>query len=168
MTNAYLFPRKHLLCIAFVFAFGSICGVLFASCFDLDFIQFIHSFPAYNTSLFGVLAVSLAPLVATFLILHFGCSWLLHLICFFKAISWSFCSFLFLIAFKGAGWLVQFLCLFPSTLHLFIIAWFSLHYIAGYTPSFFRNCIFVTALVLSVSILDYYILSPSLAYLIMK
>lgn len=165
VKNSFFYKYGKLFLIS-SFVIGILSGIVAAQYADRDLLSLLCSAPAHTASFPVLVIVSITPLLLCFLAVYIGRTFLLHVITFFKAFSWSFCSYLVLIAFRSTGWLIQFLLLFSGSCLLVLLCWFSLRYISGSKQYLLRNWTIIFFLAVSACCIDYCVISPYLVNLI--
>ena len=167
-TYFTFFHKYKQLTLAFCFISGYLCGCFCAFFASPSLLPIVCYVPMSESSPLGLVIAAIAPLLIVSLLVHFGCSWFLFIICFFKAFSWSLCSSLFLLAFGTAGWLMHLVYFFSSSFSIFLLCWFSLHHLTSTTSSLKKNWMFISILTFLVLCFDYCILSPAMASLVLN
>lgn len=155
---------RHFLAVCWTAGLG--CGIW--SCFlaDDSISSLMRSCLNGSVSIVGLLTVTLLPfLLSAFAVLLSG-PWLLFGIAFGKGFVFAFVSMASLAGFGCAGWLLRFFLCFSDCLSLPLLYWFWLRCFRS-SGTGFGTCIFLTgALLFLIGSIDYCLIVPFLADLI--
>lgn len=160
------FWRKFATTLLAVFVVsGFTLGVYAASMADTRLLDIMRTAACRPVSIVGLLAVAILPFFLSFLIVYSGHPVFLLPICFGKAFSWSYCSYLTVCAYGSAGWLIHFFLMFTDSALLSVLFWFSLRYITGKRPAILRDAAVCLVLAVTVAFVDLGYISPYLMML---
>ena len=113
-----------------------------------------------RVSIVSAIATAAFPLLLAALAVHINRKKFLWLICFLKAFSFSFCGVLLWRTYGSSGWLIRFLLMFTDICTLPAFLW----YCFRRSRRDFVVCILIS---LSVACINYFVVSPFSAELIM-
>lgn len=115
----------------------------------------------------GLLSATLLPLLFSAFAVYISKPWLLIPIAFGKAFLFSYLSVGVMIAFGSAGWLIWWLLMFSDSCSLPLLWWFWLKAVSQPRGSLIRRTGFALAAAAVIGSVDYCIVSPFLADLIL-
>ncbi len=167
-TSVLLFSRCKA-CIFFLCAF-CLGGLLFGSFLAVRLpesnFSWMHAVPLHRASIVGMLTASLLPFLLTACAVSFSLNWAVIPLAFCKTSLFSLFSVLTILSYGGCGWLVRLLLLFSDIVSLPILMWLWIRILQGKCGSSFRTILVCAAAGMAVTVFDYLVISPYLAYLI--
>lgn len=156
-----VFVRSNTMLIAFCFAWciGCVLGCYLACLLPGKALLTIRASILNPIGITDVLASALFPLGAFIALLHLY-SPAVILMTFVKATSFAFCSYGVHLAFGSAGWLMRSLLLCSDVCLIASLLWCACKRFSGDGNFRTKDFVFIACFVLTVSLVDCYVISP--------
>ena len=145
---------------------GFLSGLLIAVNGNSAFFSLMRAAASCRVSIVGLWIVTLLPFLLSVIAIYFSRPYLIPVISFIHAFTFGYCVCGIAVAFGSAGWLVRWLMLFSAGCSSPIIYWFWLRHISGTAKSLWTDFALCAVVILFITSLDYRIISPFLANLI--
>ena len=149
-----------------IWLIGLLVGGMMANQASDQFLLLMRRAASSSVSITGLLAVELLPFLCVFFSVYISRPWLIYLVCFLKACSFSYTGFAVMAAFGSAGWLVRFLLQFTSGGALALLCWYALRHLDGNCDGIRKDSLICGLLIYSLGCMDHYFVSPFLVALI--
>lgn len=150
--------------LALIWCVGFVLGIIVLSVTDnFDFFSGMRIDFQHHVSIVGPLFVSSLPFLLTVITTLIHQTWMILGICFIKSFCYAYKLHVFLLFYGVTGWIIQiwfilFECI--STVCLFLL-W--IKYISGKHELFFNDALVCVSVIIGISILEHFFLSPFLA-----
>ena len=151
----------NLILFSGIWFLGLLTGMIAAA--DLDDL-FLPLMRPVGVSIFRQIAAILLPFLFAAIAAYLDKPYLLHMICFFKVITFGFCSMLIYRAYGSAGWLIRLLLQFSDILSLPLLCWYCLRQFERPRP--YKDLIYCSFLAGIFVCIDHFAVLPFLAELI--
>lgn len=158
--------RKSIVFLAIWWFAGLILGALAAYHLSDSFFPLMRAAAQSRVSIVSLMTVTLLPLLASALAVSLDRSVLIFGISFIKAFLYSLCLAGMIGTFGSAAWLVAFLFLFSDNLTIPVLFLFWFRHIEGRRRSFCTDCLVCSVVCVLVGIMDFCLISPFLANLL--
>ena len=142
---------------------GLILGISISKSVSVEVPASIAASP--NASPYGVVMVTLFPILVSVLLMYMSQNWLIPVIAFFKSFSFSYVSWILMRDFGSASWLIQFLMMFSDCVSLPLLWWFWCRSLKADKPFSFALSAPLVFTAVAIAILDYRFISPILSSL---
>lgn len=153
-------------CLAFVWSLGLGFGI-WAHALSGDSVSTLMRSNLFGTvSIVRLLCVTGLPFLISAFAVLISCRWLIFPVAFFKGVTVSFTAMGFLFSFGSAGWLIRFLLTFADVASLPLLYWFWITCFSGRDRYWAARGMLTAALLLLLGSIDYCLISPFLASLI--
>lgn len=153
-------------CTAFLassWLLGLIVGCLIFYAAGYECVSWMRAAADSRVSIVGLLSVIILPFLFSAFAVYISHSWLLLIVAFGKAVSFSLVSLGILISFGSAGWLMRFLLMFSDLCALPLLFLFWMRFISGERRITLRSGLLFSAAGLVIGSIDFYLISPILA-----
>ncbi len=154
--------------LAFAWILGIVFGVGASYCASHSLSSLMRMTANSPVSIFGLLSAMLLPLLCSAFAVYISCPWLLIPTAFLKAFLYTYFSFGILASYGSAGWLIRLLLIFSDTLMLPVLWLFWLRGIQWGRVDFLYRLIPAVSVVFLIGSIDYSIISPFLAQIILN
>ncbi len=156
----------YIILFCFLWSAGLLFGRYITHEANVSFPALIRSVCCTQTSLIGLLAVILIPLLISVVVCRYvGVMWIFPVI-FLKAMGFGFCSYAICLSFGDAGWLVRCLLMFTDCISVPLLLWFWIRRLFMKNNAILQDMILVLALLVVTACVDYMFVSPFLFLLI--
>lgn len=147
------------------FAFGMICGIVFAHCSDI-LASLMRQALFCQVSIVGLATVSILPFLLSAFAVLISCPVLLPVIVFSKAFLFGTCAAALDLTFGSAGWLVRMLLMFSDIASLPVLYWLWLRCSSLNPRGLLRDFLFALLVTGCIGGIDIWIIAPFLASVI--
>lgn len=161
-------PSRRIFChiLALCWAAGLGCGIFCWFLVDASLFSLMRSALHGSVSIVSLLSVTALPFFLSAFVVFLSCHGLLFVISFGKGILFAFVSMGTLACFGCAGWLVQLLLCFSDLLSLPLLYWYWLRSFRVSGNSIHSTELLTAALLFLIGSIDYCLIAPFLADLI--
>ena len=162
------YPSRRKFChfLALCWAASLCCGIYFWFHAGSSFLSLMRSSLYSSVSIVSLLLVTGLPFLLSAFAVFLSCHWLLPAIAFGKGFLFSFISMGALASFGCAGWLLRLLLCFSDLMSMPILYWFWLHCCRIRKYGFGCCTVLSAALIFLIGSIDYCLIAPFLADLI--
>ena len=144
---------------------GLAFGLYFVLLTDDLISDLLYSASCYRISIVGMFLVIFLPIVISLIAAYFSAHFLIYLLCFCKAVSFSLVLCGIAVTFGHSGWLIRSLLLFSGSAAVIPLLWFWHNLLTPGCCSAKRDFLICTAIAAAISAVDYFLVSPYLAML---
>lgn len=158
--------RVIIMILAFAFLLGLLFGAVTALYAGPSVLSLMRTSVSGCASIVGLLCVTLLPLLLSAFAVYISQYWLIPVISFFDAFTFSYHSMLLFRLYPRSGWLIQSLLMFAGTLSLPVLWYIWLHTAVSRRSQLLR-CFAAGALAITgIVSIDFYFVTPFLADLL--
>ena len=158
--------RVIIMILAFAFLLGLLFGAVTALYAGPSVLSLMRTAVSGCASIVGLLCVTLLPLLLSAFAVYISQYWLIPVISFFDAFTFSYHSILLFRLYPRSGWLIQSLLMFAGTLSLPVLWYIWLHTAVSRRSQLLR-CFAAGALAITgIVSIDFYFVTPFLADLL--
>lgn len=167
-VHAYLCRRELLtyLSLAVFWITGLGFGFYLSLNVSVSNLRAMYNVALYPLSFLRLFLVLIFPLLLSALLIQSSVFWLLPVVAFLKAMSFSCCSCGIMIAFASAGWLVRSLFFFSQSVSILLLIWFWIRHSGGQLKNFRSDLLISACLIFLICCIDYFAVSPFLEALL--
>jgi len=158
--------RNGVILLSVLWVLGLIFGLFFISSSDSTIVNSLYSASLIRPSFIGTLVVFLLPIAVTALAAFFASSFLIYLLCFFKALCYSLVLFGVVVTFGYSGWLIGFLFLFSGSCVSALMLWVWFRVFACNFANAYFDLLICSIISVLISLIDYFLVSPYLVMLL--
>ena len=166
LNFAELWWKRGSRILAFSWFFGLICGVLVSSHAGESFISAMRAAENSCVSIIGLLFAILLPFLFSAFAVFLSCRWLVFPIVFCKGICLSYVSLGVMLSFGNAGWLICLLAGFSDAVAAPLLFWFWMTCFEDNDPLRRYKCLMTAAIVILAGSVEYSLIQPFLAELL--
>ena len=159
--------RNPVWILAFSWVFGLSIGLFLVFRLQGDFTSLMRAAVLSRVSIVGLLVILLFPFVSSFVAASFSRPALLFLCAAGKGLCFSFCIYLIMAEFPTTGWLLCRLLLFSDFAVLVPLFLFWIRHLSSSKQSRKRDSLLYLIVALAAGVVDYCIISPFTANLMM-
>lgn len=162
-NNTFTFSNIYMtFFLSICWILGLLIGLFLAICLPDESRYLVHTLVYSRVSTVGLLINLFLPIILSAIVWKLKFPALFLLFAFIKAISYGFCFYVITYIYHEAGWFLRWLFLFSDTVLSVLLLWFWFRNINAINKQGRKDVCICSILVLLISLLDIYYVSPFL------
>ena len=157
--------KESVISLFILWTTGLACGLYIIAISGQAFLEPFQWAPGCTPSFGGLLLISLLPILVSVIAVYCSAPILIYIACFFKAVSFGTCLFGIIAVYGQSGWLVRSALLFSDGIISVLSIWLWSRCLDSNRFSIPKDSLFATVAAVTLCLIDYFMISPYLAFL---